>query len=378
MNVRPMNPEESRETRGVARRCFGAFAMIFFDFGAQTLVCEEDGRILGGASLGRFSAGSRDRGVVKWIFTAPDAQGRGVANRLLAAAMAWFDEAGCTDVFACIEGYNTASSNRFFDAGFRPMGFRDQIARFGSHLPRVWLKSFHVLDVGHFLWVRTPEAPLDDIGADATDDGTDDATAASQLLAWAATVVLNAAILALVTIRTEGPGELSPERLLSLLIAVALLVGVRTVAMLLTARMVQLPMRYRPWETGLLLSGIVGAAFGGIFPIPGSVYPRSLRWRYRDLLPKLGPVAAVGAGELVSLGWVLWVLTRFVDPAVGWYGLLTVAAALTRVMLVFDVVLPVFPLVSYNGRRVLDWKPGVWALLAAASVALLLVSAVAQ
>ena len=372
MNVRPMNPEESRETRGVARRCFGAFAMIFFDFGAHTLVCEEDGRILGGAALGRFSAGDREGGVVKWIFTAPDAQGRGVANRLLAEAMAWFDEEGCTDVFACIEGYNTASSNRFFDAGFRPMGFRDQIARFGVSLPQVWLKSFHVIDVGHFLWVRTPDAPSDAIGVEATDD----ATATPQLAGWVATVVLNAAILALVTIRTGGAGALGPERVLHLLIAVALLFGVRTVTMLLTARMVKLPMRYRPWETGLLLSGIVGAVFGGIFPIPGSVYPRALRWRYRDLLPKLGPVAAVGAGELVSLGWLLWVLTRFIDPAVGWYGALTVAAALTRVMLVFDVVLPVFPLVCYNGRRVLDWKPGVWALLAAASVALLVVSAV--
>ncbi|TVR06345.1 MAG: GNAT family N-acetyltransferase, partial [Spirochaetaceae bacterium] len=139
MTVRSMFPEESAETRAVARRCFGSFAMIFFNLGVETLVCEEDGRILGGAALGRFSAGERECGVVKWIFTAPDAQGRGVANRLLAAAMRWFAEEACTDVFACIEGYNTASSNRFFDAGFRPMGFRDQIARFGSNLPRVWL-----------------------------------------------------------------------------------------------------------------------------------------------------------------------------------------------------------------------------------------------
>ncbi len=371
MNVRPMNPEESRETRGVARRCFGAFAMIFFDFGAHTLVCEEDGRILGGAALGRFSAGEREGGVVKWIFTAPDAQGRGVANQLLAAAMAWFDEEACTDVFACIEGYNTASSNRFFDAGFRPMGFRDQIARFGSHLPRVWLKSFHVIDVGHFLWVRTSDGET----ADASAGG---ASTATQLAGWSVTVVLNAVMLAMVTVRTGGPGSITAERALHLLVAVTLLFSVRIAAMLLTARVVKLPLRYRPWETGLLLSGLVGVLFGGIFLIPGSVYPRSLRWRYRELLPKLGPVAAMGAGELVSLGWVLWLLTRFVDPGVGWYGALATAAALTRVMLVFDVVLPVFPLVCYNGRRVLDWKPAIWALLAAASGALLVVSAMAR
>lgn len=379
MTVRPMIPDESTATRAVARRCFGAFAMVFFDFGAQTLVCEEDGRILGGVALGRFTAGARECGVVKWIFTAPDAQGRGVANHLLDAAMRWFDEEACTDVFACIEGHNTPSSNRFHDAGFRPMGFREQIAHYGATLPRVWLKSFHVIDVGHFLWVRSlagsaGEAVADEVAGDAADE----AVGGPAVAAWALTVIANAAILAGMTLRTGGTGALTAERSLALLIAVTLLFGVRTLAMLVTARMVGLPVWYRPWETGIVLSGLVGLVFGGIFPVPGSVYPRALRWRYRDLLPKLGPIAAVGAGELVSLGWVLWALTRVVDPGVGWYAALSTAAALTRVMLVFDVVLPVFPLVCYNGRRVLDWKPVVWALLSAASLALLVVNAVVR
>ena len=61
-----------------------------------------------------------------------------------------------------------------------------------------------------------------------------------------------------------------------------------------------------------------------------------------------------------------------INPLAVWYAPLAGAAALARVMLVFEVLLPFFPLACYNGRRVLDWKPIGWAVIAAATVALLI------
>lgn len=360
MTVRPMNPEESKATTAIARSCFGGFGMLFFDLGTHTLVCVEHDRILGGAALGVFTAGKHLCGVVKWIFTAPDAQGRGVANRLLAEALRWFDTHGCTDVVACIEGHNTASSNRFADAGFFPVGFGTQAAHFGFALPRVWLGSFHLMDIGHFLWMRNA-------GSQSPQAGWARGSAA-----WVVTVLVNLLIVAGATVRTAGIAALSAERWLTLLGSIALLFGVRVAAMALAAKAVNLPLHFRPWETGLVLSSLVGGVFGGVFPVPGSLYPRQIRWRYRELLPRLGPVAAAGAGALVVLGWGLWAATRVINPLAVWYAPLAGAAALARVMLLFEVLLPFFPLACYNGRRVLDWKPIGWAVIAAATVALLI------
>lgn len=394
MNVRPMTAADRTETRAVARRSFGHFAMLFFDFGKQTFVVEDQGQVVGGIALGVFDAGrhrgqTRFRcGVIKWIFTLPEAQGRGVAGLLLGAALDWFRDQRCTDYLACVEGHNTASSNRFCDVGFRPFGLRAQLKRYGASLARVWLGAFHLLDVGHFLWVHHAEAPGDEANdragharAESSDGYHGDAelqTTGGGAAAWLTTAVLNAVMLSLMVLRTRGADALGFQRVSAILAGVTLVVAVRTAAMLLTARTVGLPVRFRSWETGLTLSAAIALVFGRLFPVPGSVYPRRLRWRYRDLLPQLGPIAAVGAGETLSLAWILWAVGYFVAPA-GWIGAaLATAGLFARATLVFDLLLPFFPFNCFNGRRVLDWKPLVWGILVAATLALFAVTAVVR
>lgn len=391
MNVRPMTAADRTGTRAVARRSFGHFAMLFFDFGARTFVVEDQGRIVGGIALGVFDAGRhRDEtrfrcGVIKWIFTLPEAQGRGVAGLLLSAALDWFRDQRCTDYLACVEGYNTASSNRFYDVGFRPFGLRAQLKRYGASLARVWLGAFHLLDVGHFLWVYHAEAQggeanngVGDARAESFDGDHGDAelqTTGGSAAAWLTTAVLNAVVLSVMVLRTRGADALGFQRVSAILAGVTLVVAVRTAAMLLTARTVGLPVRFRSWETGLTLSAAIALVFGRLFPVPGSVYPRRLRWRYRDLLPQLGPIAAVGAGETLSLAWVLWAIGYFVAPG-GWLGVaLATAAMYARATLVFDLLIPVFPFNCFNGRRILDWKPLVWGIFTAAAAALFVVAA---
>ncbi len=56
-------------------------------------------------------------------------------------------------------------------------------------------------------------------------------------------------------------------------LAVALVVGVRTTAMALTARALGLRLRYRPWETGMTLTGAISLLFGGTFVAPVGLCP---------------------------------------------------------------------------------------------------------
>ena len=380
-HIRPLDPGEKKEFNNVMRRCFGWFASFFFDHGEMAYVYEHEGAILGGITISSFRIDDTKRGgIVKWVFTAPEARGHGAASQLIDRAMAWFAEQDCTHVFACVEGYNTGSSNRFAGLGFRIFSFSEQLRSFGLRLPVVWLKTFHVVDIGHFLWTHVQgeaasgavpaaeAAEAEAADAEATEAANRSTQRGAQLGAFASTVLLHTVFMYLLLLRRGAAAGPRPEYLWTVLAvpaALGLLFGLRFGAMLLTASAVKLHLRYRAWETGLLIAAVVPVLFGGLFFAPGGLYPDRATYKYSELLPKLGPVALAGTALTLALGWALWAAegTPAGDLMLNYI----------RVFLIFDVLLPFFPMASFNGRRVLDWNRYLWGLLAAGTAALLLV-----
>jgi hypothetical protein len=108
------------------------------------------------------------------------------------------------------------------------------------------------------------------------------------------------------------------------------------------------------------------------FPVPGSIYPRQGTWGYRDLLPKLGPMAFAGASAVLIFAWASWALVQFGEPlseAAVWGR----AAHTAGLMLAtFDVLLPFSMFSSFDGRRVWDWNRTAWGALAVAVLGLFL------
>jgi hypothetical protein len=126
------------------------------------------------------------------------------------------------------------------------------------------------------------------------------------------------------------------------------------------------------WEAAFPLSAGVALMLGWFFPTPGSVYPRGGTWRYRDLLPKLGPIVFAGASAVLVFAWVSWGLIEFggFPPEVAsWLCFGRVAG---QMLALFEVLMPFSIFVSFSGRRVWDWSRPAWALLAAATVGLFL------
>lgn len=388
--VREMEPHERKTVARVMQRSFNWFTRLFFDFGTRAYVYELDGEIVGGTTLTTFSAGrrrgsggtGRTVGVVKWLFTVPEARGHGAAGQLVDAAIAWFREQGCTDMCACVEGHNTGSSNIFARRGFLVLPFREQVRRYGVMIPRVWFGAFHLFDVGHFLWVRREangaapaEAPRDVQQAAVPADG-------QAALPFVVTVLVQAAALYPAMIRWTGipVDAVSPavDPLTPAWQALAVVLTVFTVrlgAMKLAARAFGQPVQYRPWETGLLLSFVLGLVGAGPFPVPGSLYPRPARkdgtWSYRQELPWMGPMAYAGGISMLVLGWGLHVLSvsSYAMPHLV-SGAVDVGVVYVRILLLFEVLIPVFPFGCYNGRRVMDWRRPSWAVLAAGSILL--------
>ena len=358
VQVRPMAPDEKREVAAVMRRSFGGLAGLLFGLGKANFVATVDGRIVGAvvASAFRIDA-TRRGGVVKWVFTLPEARGHGVASALVERALAWFEEQRVTDAFAIIEGHNAGSSNRFARHGFELLGFDAQVRRYGAGLARIWLHANHVADVGYFLWARSEAAasPKPDTARPATGPG---------LGAFAIGLALHVLVALLMLARLGDGGDAAAIG--RVLLGLAAVLIVRTGAMALAGRAAGLELRYRPWETGLLLAGAIAAVFGGPMVAPGGVYPRARTWSPRALAPALARVAFAGAVAVLLLGWAAWFATG-VSALAGIAGTVLSYACL---LLLLDVLVPFFPMTAYAGRRMLEASRWGWAVLAAATVGL--------
>ena len=375
VTIRPLASGEERALAEVMRRSFGGLGGGMFSRGEAAFVADVDGRLVGGVVLTSFRIdASRRGGMVKWLFTLPEARGRGVASRLLDRGLAWFDDVGVTDAFTCIEALNAASRNRFAQRGFEPLGFVEQVRRYGARLPRVWWHTNHVIDVGDLLWVQRRDDAAEDgaaAGAEALDDAQafDDGQGSWGLGGLAATLAVHAGFVALMLARM-GVG-LDLTAIGRYLLAIALVIGVRTAAMALVGATAGVQLRYHPWETGMVLVGAITLVFGRIvFLAPGTVVPRQRTWSTRELAPVLARMGFAGAAAVMALGALAaWAVSA--DVATGVASPLLLYA---RIMVMLDVLLPFFPLTAFSGMRMLQASRVGWALMAVGAIALWVVA----
>ena len=352
--IRPIREGEEAATKQVMRRAFSPFTWLFFSWSKDVLVAEHEGRIVGGVVLKTFTLPKgRKVGFVYWVFTDPEARGLGAGQGLIEGALDFFAAQGCDEVSACVEGYNTSSSKLFATRGFSILSMGEQLRRYGWDILPYWWHSFHFMDVGHFLWAK-PAAERPD----------------SPLLQWLGTWLVNVALLWLAIWR-QGRFELADLWTIPLVILAVF--GARSLAMWLAAKAQGLAVRFRAWESSATLVAALALLFGGYFPFTGSFYPVEDRWRYRELLPKIGPMALAGTLASLLLAWGSWAALRG-RVAPGMASLLSPLLEISRMLALLETVVAFFPLISFNGRRIWDWNRAVWVIVSLAAVALFFVA----
>lgn len=111
--------------------------------GYPWLVLEEDGRVLGYAYINAY----RPRPAYRWtvensIYVAPDAQGRGIGRRLLAALIEVATERGYRQMMAVIgDRQSLASIALHRAAGFRDVGIAEALGfKFGRWLDQIQMQ----------------------------------------------------------------------------------------------------------------------------------------------------------------------------------------------------------------------------------------------
>lgn len=348
-----MEPEDRARLGPVLRRSLTPLQRVFFSWGQGGLIAELDGAPAGGMVLRTIArAGGRRMGFVDWVFTDPAARGQGVAGRLLEEALRLFEQQGCAETAACVEGHNTRSSAVFAQRGFGLLSPGEQVRRFGGSVLGVWLDMGHLYDVGHFVWARPAPTRPD-----------------SPALQWLGTWLANALIALVGLWRQAGFASLEPLAAAAAAAATLLVLGLRAAAMALTARLLGLRVRFRAWESGLPIGLAIASATGFYFPSPGGVYPAAARWNGDDERARLGPAALMGT--LTTLA-VLWLSKLALLGGVGEAGAARIGfEMLVRVSLPLALLdsLPAFwPFTAFNARRLWEWKRWAWALCAAAAL----------
>lgn len=351
--IRKMEEEDKDQVITAMRRSFSVIARWFFSFSPNVLVGERNGEILGAVVLKTFKISANTRGgLIAWIFTVPEARGLGLGQALTEAGIEFFENAGCQEIFAAVEGYNSSSRKLFASRGFGIISPGQQFSRYGLKTLRLWLQTFHLVDVGHFLW-RKP-APV------KKDNPT---------LQLGGTIIATSLIWLLVLWRTSG--KLNPLSSIAFSLATIVLFGIRYLGMWLTGKQQGLQVRYRAWESGFPISIVVALFLGGSYLVPGGLYPLGNDWRYRDFFPQL---------FLMSLSGIFSVLMMTILTAISlnynlipreltiWFNAI-LKVGLT--LLFFDTCLPFFPFSCFNGRRVWEWNKLVWLILSIVVVSLL-------
>lgn len=351
--IRWIRDDEESQAKRVMRRAFAPPTWLFFSWSEHVLVAEHEGQIVGGTVLKKFTLPKgRKVGFVYWLFTDPDARGLGAGQGLIEGALEFFAEQGCDEVAACVEGYNTSSSKVFATRGFEVLSMGEQLRRYGFGIFPYWWHSFHFMDIGHFLWVKP--------GAERPD---------SPWLQWIGTWLVHVVVLWLAVWRV---GSLGRNDLWTIPVALFLLLGLRSLAMVSVAKAQGLATRFRAWESSATLSAAIALVLGWFVPFPGSHYPLGDRWRYQDQLPRIGPVALAGTLSSLLLAWGSWAVLRW-QAAPGLMALFSVLFGVSRMLALLETVIVFFPVISYNGRRIWDWNRLVWALVSLAAVGLFVV-----
>ena len=335
IHVRPMQDTEAPAVRAQAHQAFrNLFERIVFDLSPHTLVAERDGTLLGAIVLKIRTLRGRQMGEISWLFTAPAARGIGAGQHLVDAGLDYLATQGVDTIYTFVEGDNTSSSKQFTNRGFVRLSLLAQLQRFGAALPLLWMRSGFAFAYGHFLYVRPATAPV-----------------STPWSHWLYVAGFHALMLALV-FRLQVDLRFYLQAVLALVVVLI----VRGLAMLGTAHWLGLRAEFRAWEAGGLISLLV-ALVGGLWILPGSVYPISDQWRYRDERRRLGIMSFVGGLVVVLALWSLLPL-RTLAP-----DLRAVAVAPYLALAIVDVGLPF--LRSYNGYRVWQWSRLAWLPLAA-------------
>ncbi|ERP30675.1 GNAT family N-acetyltransferase [Chitinivibrio alkaliphilus] len=299
--------------------------------------------------------GKKRVGYVSWLMSDPAFRGQGVAQRLVDTATNYLESLGCHEICTMVEGYNTASSNRFFRVGYRRLSGSDLLRAWGViHTLVLWWKTHFFFAPGHFFWVK---------GCVPKEAGRYGAVH---------TIFFHGLLCtAIALFRGEMFGMSPPEHgfawFFPATVAATLLFSLRHGVLRYVGGLKRSECVYRPWSGGVGIT-IITALLGYVFPLPGGLYPRLQEWSTAHYTARFGRAAMVYTMLLTALLWLssfsmVSFPTVFLQQTAGFFLFMGIP------LLLFDTVFACAPFAGFTARRLYDWHRGIWGVCALCGLA---------
>lgn len=351
LTIRRMRLGEEKKVKLIVREVFPLMAWLFFIHKPTTLVAVKGNKIVAGIVYGQFVYSKAiNSGMIYWIFTAPKHQGEGIGRKLIQEAVDKLKAGGCQKVFACIEGYNSSSFKIFNSLNFSKLSLLDQIKKFRIKTFYLWYQTHHLFDLGHDLWyfdIKVNEGKT---------EIKKDQNKLRDIILWLLNLTISAMIMFIAFFRTDLI-DIKIGDITILFIGIGITFGIRDLAGIIAGKGSGLKLEYDIWESGHIISFIMAVFTGGYIPVPGAFYPEGDGWSYQNKLNGLARQSLASVSALLVLGFIL--NFNFISETK--YS--EILLIMVTNMAIFDIALPFFPFVSYNGRRIWDFNKIIWLVL---------------
>ena len=315
--------------------------------GGTSFLAMMDGQVAGTVSVRVVRIQGEQHGLIDSLVTAKGVQGRGIARKLLDAAISWLEEGGCRHIYAMVDRYNSRSWNMFVHHGFSPFDIPAQLRRFGTGFLRVWTTDSHFLGIG--MYFLRKEQPGEGIG-ESSSLYNHSVGFAGFLIPW-------------LLFALWGGFAVAVFPYLALLALISFIGHEYSHALI--ARFFGLKTYFRENMPGsIFYLGI--SLLRGIYPFSGSTYIRQTDWSYASpenarvngLIYFIGPVAS----SMLAL-----VFHHLAGITEGYWQAAFSFGVLFNVAIAVVNLLPLrvaggFP---FDGTKIYGWNKGAWALAVA-------------
>ncbi|MDY7075845.1 MAG: GNAT family N-acetyltransferase [Chloroflexota bacterium] len=368
ITIREIRPEELSVVRDLGKRAFPPPMghLMAATMASQGLVVEDEtGTIIGALTLRIVQVGKQKLGILDWGAVDPAHRGKGIAKAVVNQAIVWLQQQGCDRVTTTgVDGYNSGSWNANYAHGLRYWPVSRQIHEFGWRWPQLMFAIPHVIGIGTFI-LQMPFQKNEREQLDTPETGGIKAMIYVTLL-------LGLFLLPLSYVRRAFWGSVNISDLFATLNFTTLLVGTgiiaiyviaRTVAHRWAARVLRLPLTFRPWDSGLIMATFLAAALGVFVPgLGGSYYIRQPKFIYSQARSAVGKIMLAGAAASLTilLGFTMWAESSMAtsDPIVT--AITTLGRYIGISFSMTDTLFFFWPFQSLPAGHIWRWRRSVW------------------
>lgn len=343
MEIREMRPEEAKAVRKLGRKTFEPFESIFVPMPKACYVAVEDEEIIGAVLYKYLPIVGKKIGYVDYIFVDKKGHGKGVGSQLVEVCLNKMRQEGCDGISAIVRDDNVGSWKMFVNEGMKRVGLYDLIKYFG---------------IGGMLSL-TFKTPLNfATGMEFYLNLDGDSHVSKKENTWAQIITY----IVLTMILLLPSFDRGIEYGVYILLGVSSVLGIRMAAGYLGTLFSKEDWHFRTTEGGYLIP-LVTSFIGGIYLISGNWYPKTYR-RGPEFKRALGLTALFQWLSLLLI--ILLMRTPLADIE-----FIDVMASVAAMLMVVSVV-PFYPLASFGGKRIFDWNKGLYMVVLAVSIYLVL------